>query len=105
MEWVKIVTTVPVAQADALRKAVANAGAGVIGNYTDCSFSLRGTGRFKALPGANPAVGKVGGIQEVEEEQIWWSCEKEKVGAVVDAIRAAHPYEEVIIDVYPVEKV
>ncbi len=105
MEWIKIVTTVPLTHADTVRRAAGEAGAGIAGNYRDCSFSVRGIGRFLPVEGANPALGAVGKSEEVEEEQIWWSATRDQMEAIVVAIREAHPYEEVIIDVYPLEKV
>ncbi len=64
---------------------------------------MRGIGRF--LPGddAHPAIGEVGRLEEVEEERIEVNCADELVTDVVAAIRAAHPYEEPAIDVYPLE--
>lgn len=99
----KIVVYVPESHADALREAMGNAGAGVIGNYSHCTFSLKGTGRFKPLPGAHPAIGEVGTLEEVDEERIETVCAGEKLDAVLAAIKAAHPYEEPATDVYPTE--
>jgi hypothetical protein len=98
---VKIVVFVPVSHADLIRAALAEAGAGHIGNYDACSFSVRGTGRFRGLEGANPFIGQVGKIEEVEEEKIEVICPIEKKDAVLEAVRKAHPYEEPAIDVYP----
>ncbi len=70
-------------------------------NYTYCTFSTRGIGRFKAELGANPYIGEVGKIEEVEEERIETVCSRENLQAVISAIKALHPYEEVAFDVYP----
>jgi hypothetical protein len=102
---VKIVVTVPEDSADALRAAVGTAGAGVIGNYIHCSFSSKGLGRFLPMGGAQPAIGEVGKEEVVAEERIEWTCAAETVDAIVAAIRTVHPYEEVVIDVYPLQKV
>jgi hypothetical protein len=96
----KIVVTVPIADADKIREAMAEAGAGRIGNYSHASFSGRGTGRFKPLKGANPHIGEVGKLEEVEEERIEVTAADEDVEAVVAAIRKVHPYEEPTIDIY-----
>jgi hypothetical protein len=96
----KIVVTVPVGDADTLRRAMGEAGAGKIGNYTYCSFSVLGTGRFLPGEGAHPAIGKVGDLETVDEERIEVSCDDALVERVVAAIRAAHPYEEPVIDLY-----
>lgn len=100
-EKVKIVVFVPESHADAVRQAVGDAGAGKIGNYSHCSFSSKGHGRFLPLQGANPTIGQVGKPEIVEEERIEFICEKEKVSGVISAMRKAHPYEEVAFDVYP----
>jgi len=60
MKRYKIVVYVPEAQADAIRHALGEAGAGAIGNYSHCTFSAKGVGRFLPLAGANPAIGEIG---------------------------------------------
>jgi hypothetical protein len=96
----KIVVFVPESHGEMLREAMAKAGAGVIGNYTHCTFTVKGTGRFKPNKGANPAIGEVGKIEEVEEERIETVCSEEKLQPVLQTIRAVHPYEEPAMDVY-----
>lgn len=98
---VKIVVTVPEADADKLREEIGNAGGGRVGNYTHCSFSVKGIGRFKPEDGVNPAIGEVGKLEEVVEERIEVTCEEDKLANVIAAIRKVHPYEESAIDVYP----
>lgn len=101
-ECVRLVTFVPTTHADQVRQAMGEAGAGQIGNYSFCSFSVTGTGRFKPNAAATPAVGERGQINLVEEERIEVACRKDKVADVVAAIKQVHPYEEVVIDIYPV---
>ncbi len=101
MEYAKIVVFVPEADAEKVREAMGTAGAGKIGNYTHCSFSVKGTGRFLPMDGAHPAIGEVGKSETVAEERIEFLCEKSKLEAVLAAMKAAHPYEEVAYDVYP----
>lgn len=96
-EAYNLVTYVPETHADAVRHAMGEAGAGKVGNYTFCSFSSNGTGRFKPMDGAHPSIGEVGRLEEVAEERIEAVCEKELMEAVAAAIRKAHPYEEVPI--------
>jgi hypothetical protein len=96
----KVVVTVPENEADKLREAIGNTGGGKVGNYTHCSFSVKGTGRFLPAAGANPAIGQVGQLEEVAEERIEITCDGESVKAVVDTIRKAHSYDEPAIDVY-----
>ena len=100
MNLVKIVVTVPENEADKLRMAIGRAGAGKVGNYIYCSFSSKGIGRFMPQKGANPAIGQVGSLEQVEEERIEVICERAIAKAVVEAIREAHSYEEPAIDVY-----
>lgn len=101
MKIFKIVTFVPVKGADKLREAIGDAGAGVLGNYTHCSFSSRGVGRFTPQNGANPTIGEIGKPEEVEEEKVEVICEEGKVKKVVQALRKAHPYEEAPIEIWP----
>ena len=91
----------PESHADVVRDAMGKAGAGRIGNYTFCSFSSKGVGRFLPGENAHPAIGEVGKLESVEEERIEVVCEKDLASLVVDAIKAVHPYEEVAFDVYP----
>ncbi|MGJ4887825.1 hypothetical protein [Bradyrhizobium sp. HKCCYLR20261] len=105
MKTYKIVVYVPEADGEAVRSAMGAAGAGRIGNYDYCSFTLKGMGRFRPLAGANPAIGTVGQLETVEEERIETVCAADRLKAVLGAIRGAHPYEEPAIDVYPLEVV
>lgn len=105
MKIYKIAVTVPENEADALRKVIGDAGAGKIGNYTHCSFSIKGFGRFMPVSGADPAIGEVGKLEAVAEERIEVVCEKKHVEAVVTAIRKNHPYEEPAIEVYKLEQI
>ena len=99
----KVVVFVPETAADALRRAMAEVGAGEIGDYAACSFSTTGTGRFVPQAGATPSVGSVGEAEAVEEVRIEAVVPAWVVGAVRSAITKAHPYEEPAIDVYPLE--
>ena len=99
----KIVVFVPVSHADAMREAIGRAGGGKLGNYSHCSFSVRGVGRFRPEKGAQPAIGRVGKLEEVEEERIEITCDTPLVRDVVAAIVSAHPYEEPALDVWPLE--
>lgn len=97
---VKIVVTVPLADADRVRKALGEAGAGRQGEYSYCSYSVFGNGRF--LPGkeARPHIGEVGRFEKVTEERIEVSCVRSLAAAAIAAMKAVHPYEEVAYDVY-----
>jgi hypothetical protein len=101
MKQYKIVVFVPVTHGDRLRQAMGEAGAGIIGNYSHCSFTTRGIGRFRPNSGANPSIGEVGRLEAVDEERIETACPEEKLKSVLAAMRRVHPYEEPAIDVYP----
>lgn len=102
---VKIVVFVPETHTDVVREAMGNAGAGKIGNYTHCTFSSKGVGRFRPEVGAHPHIGEVGKFEEVVEERIETICEREKLQDVLAAIKGVHPYDEIALDVYPLEDV
>lgn len=102
---VKIVVFVPESHTDVVREAIGKAGAGKIGNYNFCTFSTKGVGRFKPEMGSNPHIGEVGKLEEVVEERIETVCPKEKLKEVIKAIKEVHPYEEVAMDVYPLQDI
>lgn len=102
---IKIVVYVPESHADKIREAMGKAGAGKIGNYTFCTFSTKGEGRFKPEEGASPTIGEVGKLEVVSEIKIETVCDREKLQGVIAAIKENHPYEEVAIDVYPIEEI
>ena len=95
----KIVVFTPVDSAERVRAALADAGAGRIGDYDQASFSTPGEGRFRPLDGANPTIGEVGRAEVVEEVRIETVCPRHLRHAAVEALLAAHPYEEPAYDV------
>jgi hypothetical protein len=97
----KLVYFVPEESRDATREAVFAAGGGVIGDYERCSWYTKGTGTFLAREGAEPAVGGVGDEEHVEEYRVEIVVPESAIAAAVDALRGAHPYEEVAFDLYP----
>ncbi len=98
---VKLVWFVPEEALDATREAVFGAGGGVIGDYERCSWYAAGTGTFLAREGARPAVGGVGEEERVAEYRVEVVVPEESLAAAVEALRTAHPYEEVAFDLYP----
>lgn len=98
---VKIVTFVPLAAADKVRQALGSAGAGQIGEYSYCSYSVAGSGRFIPSDKASPRIGTANQLEVVEEERIEVVCDRGNAKAVIAAMKQAHPYEEVAFDVYP----
>lgn len=97
----KIVTFVPETALAGIRNALASIGAGRIGLYELCSFSLEGSGTFRALKGANPAVGQAQEFETVREARLEMVCPAEALGLACEMIRQFHPYEEPAWDVYP----
>jgi putative NIF3 family GTP cyclohydrolase 1 type 2 len=95
----KIVVFVPAADAEKVRTALAEAGAGRIGDYDSASFSGPGEGRFRPLPGANPAIGSVGDLEVVDEVRIEVIADRSLRSTLISALFAAHPYEEPAYDV------
>ena len=98
---VKIVTFVPTQHVDAVREAMASAGAGVIGAYTTCSFQQSGTGTFEGDETTNPAVGKRGRLERVGELRLEMVCATRALPSTLAALAEAHPYEEPAFDVIP----
>ena len=95
----KLFTFVPVKHAGQVRDAIFDAGGGRIGHYSECSFATEGTGSFTAGEGTNPYVGKTGERhyeQELKLEVIFPAYLERRL---VQAMKAAHPYEEVAFDV------
>jgi dinuclear metal center YbgI/SA1388 family protein len=95
----KLYTFVPVEQAEAVRAALFAAGAGHIGNYNECSFGTEGTGTFKGGAGTNPFVGTPGERHYEKELKMEVIFPAYLQTAIVKALLAAHPYEEVAYDV------
>ena len=98
---VKLVWFVPLSHLEATRDAVFAAGGGAIGGYRRCSFWTVGTGSFHGTEGTEPAVGVAGREERVTEARVETVVPWARVGAVVDALRDAHPYEEPAFDLLP----
>lgn len=94
----KLVVFVPTGAAARLVDALAAAGAGAIGAYDRCAWTTEGTGTFRPLAGASPAVGRVGEVEQVPETRVEMVVPRGRRAAVVTALRAAHPYEEPAFD-------
>jgi dinuclear metal center YbgI/SA1388 family protein len=96
----KWVIFVPADNTEVLREALFAAGAGRIGDYSHCSWSITGTGQFLPGAGASPAIGTVGAVQRVEEDRVEVIAPASLRARVLAAMRAAHPYEEPAFDVF-----
>ncbi|MBW3619213.1 MAG: Nif3-like dinuclear metal center hexameric protein [Actinobacteria bacterium] len=97
----KLVVFVPPEAVDAVLDAVSAAGAGEAGDYERCSFRVRGTGTFRPVGNASPYSGEHGRDNDVDEFRVEVQVPRSRAGAVVRALLAAHPYEEVAYDLFP----
>jgi hypothetical protein len=100
----KIVTYVPLKSVDKITFDLADAGAGRIGNYTVCSFRMKGVGTFIPGKSAKPFSGKSGKLSFEEEVRLEMECGREELDCVIDALLANHPYEEPAYEVYDFSK-
>lgn len=100
---VKLVTFVPETHLPQVRGAVSAAGAGVIGEYTHCSFSTEGIGTFKPGGKARPFAGKKGAVNEEAERRFEILVPKARLSQVLEALLTTHPYEEVAYDIVTLE--
>lgn len=99
----KLAVFVPQLHVTSVRDAMFAAGAGHIGNYDSCSFNIQGEGTFRGLDDSNPYVGEPGKLHLEKEARIEVVLPEYVQGKVVSALKAAHPYEEVAYDLYPLK--
>jgi len=85
---------VPLNDAEKLKLALFNAGAGKYEHYDQCCWEVRGIGQFRPLTGSNPFIGAQNTLEKVEEVKIEMICEDEKIKDVLKALKENHPYEE-----------
>ena len=91
----KLTTFCPSSHIDALRLALFNAGAGQIGNYDQCSFTVAGSGTFRGNDQSDPFIGKKGELSVEPEMRLEVIFPSDKQSSVMNALRENHPYEEV----------
>ncbi len=84
---------VPVKDAEKVKNAMFQAGAGKIGLYDSCSFETKGIGQFRPLPGSRPAIGVNLELERVEELKVEMVCEEHLAESVIEALKKSHPYE------------
>ncbi|MDX1531002.1 MAG: Nif3-like dinuclear metal center hexameric protein, partial [Rhodothermales bacterium] len=101
---VKLATFVPESHFEAVRAALAEAGAGRIGDYSACAFATRGTGFFRPGEESDPFSGERGELERAEELRLEAEVARWDLSRVLEALREAHPYEEVAYDLYPLEQ-
>lgn len=101
----KLAVFVPEEAFDTVRQALADAGAGRIGDYEACAFSIEGTGFFKPGEDTDPHIGEAGGgVESAEERKLEVEVARWRLSPVMAALQDAHPYEEVAYDLYPVKQ-
>jgi len=99
----KLVVFVPEGYEDTVRQTICSQGAGWIGNYSDCTFQTKGIGTYKPLEGTNPFIGETGKLEKTPEFRIETIVPESRLKKVVREMLAAHPYEEVAYDIYPLK--
>jgi dinuclear metal center YbgI/SA1388 family protein len=99
--WRKLVAFVPVGYEDRVRAALCDDRVGVIGRYSHCTFATRGQGTYLPLEGARPFRGEVAALSRAEESRLEVVIPESSVVAALARLKAAHPYEEVAYDLYP----
>lgn len=98
----KIITFIPPDYLETVAQSLFQNGAGIIGPYRSCSFQVEGIGTFLPLEGAHPFIGKVGNGEKVKEIRIEVNLSDPKlINQLVDAIKTTHPYQNPVIDIYP----
>ncbi len=100
--WYKLVVFVPAGYEDRVRQALGDAGLGVIGRYSHCSFTSPGQGAYRPLPGAQPFQGEVGQLSRAEEFRLEILAPESLLPGALARLKEVHPYEEVAYDLYPV---
>ena len=93
---------VPTDALEMVKSAIFAAGGGTLGAYTHCCWQTQGTGQFMPNMGANPAIGSVGTLSQVDEWYVLILCSEISMQGVIAALKAAHPYEEPAYGVTPI---
>ena len=99
----KLTTFVPVKEAEKLRMALFNAGAGNIGNYTHCSFNSEGIGTFNGNENSNPTKGAKGEIHKEQETKITVTYARHNESNILKTLFESHSYEEVAYEITTLE--
>ncbi len=85
---------IPPAEHERVKQALFAAGAGKIGNYSECCWEVLGTGQFRGLSGSNPTIGEVAQLQQLAEYKVEMVCADSLIKAVIRVLLEAHPYEQ-----------
>ncbi len=95
----KLCCYVPASHLESVKQALFGAGAGKYENYDRCCWQVRGEGQFRPLSGSQPFLGESGNLETVEEYKVEMICQQHLIKPVLQALQAAHPYEEPAYDV------
>lgn len=98
----KLTVFIPDDALETVKSALFAAGAGKIGNYSDCCWQVKGTGQFKPLAGSQPHIGAQDKIEQVEEWRVEMVVSDIYIHTVIKALKDAHPYETPAYDVIKV---
>lgn len=90
----KLIYYVPESHLESTKQAIFSAGAGGIGNYEHCAWQVKGIGQFKPVKGADPYIGELGELEQVDEWRVETIVIEENARTVAKALKASHPYEE-----------
>jgi dinuclear metal center YbgI/SA1388 family protein len=101
--WCKLTVMVPVGYEERLLNTLSDAGLGLIGRYSHCSFATRGQGTYRPLKGARPFKGETGKLSRVQEVRLEVLAPESLLAAAVARLKEAHPYEEPAYDLYPLQ--
>jgi len=104
-KWAVFVPSEDPETAAAVRSAMFSAGAGQIGDYSQCSWSVAGTGQFLPHEGATPTIGTVGAVEQVAEDRVEMVAPASSRAAVLAGLRSAHPYEEPAFDILALQPI
>lgn len=101
--YVKLAVFVPATHERAVRMAMGDAGVGQLGNYSHCTFSSNGTGRFIPLSGSSPFLGFAGELESVPEVKVEGIALQKQIPHIIEQVRMAHPYEEPAFDIFSIQ--
>ncbi len=96
----KLVVYVPVSHLEKVFREMSDAGAGIIGNYDNCSFRINGTGTYRPKKNARPYSGKKGRISFENEIRLESECSPDNLTGIIESMLKAHPYEETAYEIY-----
>jgi len=99
----KIIVFIPQSHIEIVKQELFKAGAGKLGNYDCCSFETTGTGQFRPLSGSKPFLGQENEVEKVVEIKLEMVCSENNIKSAIEAMKKAHPYEEVAFDIIKLE--